>query len=113
PIFQRLLALVVSTAETGAAMASDRVDFIDEDNAGRILLALLKQIAHAARAHADQHLDEIRTGNREERHVRFPRDGSRQQGLARSGRSDQQNAFGNASTELLKLLRLPQEFDNR
>ena len=109
---QRLLALVVAAAEAGAAMAADRVNFIDEDDAGRVLLALLKQIAHAAGADADKHLDEVRTGNREERNVRFAGNGPRQQSLARARRPDQQHALRNASAELLEFLRIFQELDN-
>src|SRR5205823_1034617 len=60
-LVQRLLAFVVSTAEASATMASDRVDFIDEDDARRILLALLKQVANAACAYAHEHLNKIRT----------------------------------------------------
>ena len=41
-LVQRLLAFVMAAAETGAAMAPNGVDFINEDNAGRILLALNK-----------------------------------------------------------------------
>ena len=45
---ERLLALVMSAAgETGAALATHGVDLIKEDDAGRILLRLLEQIAHA------------------------------------------------------------------
>ena len=80
-------------AETRAAMPSDRVDFIDEDDARRVLFALLEQIAHAAGADADKHLDEVRTGNRKERNVRFAGDRPRQQRLAGSRRSDHQHAF--------------------
>ena len=42
---------------------------VDEDDAGRVFLALLEQVADAARTHADKHLDEVRTGDAEERHV--------------------------------------------
>ena len=111
-LIQRLLALVVSAAEARAAMAADRVDFIDEDDAGRVLLALLEQIAHAARAHADEHLDEVRTGDREERHVGFARNRARQKRLARARRPDQQHAFRNAPAELLEFRRLAQKFDD-
>ena len=58
-LVQRLLALIVSATQTSATMTSHRVDFINEDDARRILLALLEQIAHAARAHANEHLDEV------------------------------------------------------
>src|SRR5256885_10247695 len=102
----------MSTAETGAAMPSDCVDFIDEDDARRVLLALFEQVAYAARAHAYEHFDKVRTRNRKERHVRFARDRSRQQRLAGAGRADQEHALRDASAQLLELLRLTQKFDN-
>jgi len=40
-------------------VTSNRVDFVDEDDARSIFLALLEQIAHAARAHADEHFHEV------------------------------------------------------
>ena len=38
-LVQRLLALVVTAAQAGAAMAADGVDLVDEDDARRVLLA--------------------------------------------------------------------------
>ena len=93
-------------------MASHRIDFIDEDNAGSVLLALFKQIAHAARADADEHLDTVRTRDREERDIRFARNRARQQSLSGTRRTDQQHALRNAPAQLLEFLRLAQEFDN-
>ena len=61
-LVEGLLPLVVAAAETGAAMAADRVQFVDEDDARRVLLALLEHVADPARADADEHLDEV--GNR-------------------------------------------------
>ena len=46
-LIERLLALVVAAAQAGAAMTADRIDLVDEDDAGRVLLALLEQIADA------------------------------------------------------------------
>ena len=111
-LVEGLFALVVSAAQTRAAMAAHGVDFIDEDDARRVLLALLEQVAHAAGAHAHEHLHEIRTGDREERNIRFARDGARQQRLAGARRADQQNALGNPAAQLLELLRLAQELDD-
>ena len=48
-LVKRLFALVIAAAEAGAAMPADRVDFIDEDDAGRMLLALFEHVAHARR----------------------------------------------------------------
>ena len=72
-LVEGLLALVVAAAEARAAMAADRVDFIDEDDAGRVLFRLLEHVAHTARADADEHLDEVGARNGEERHVGFTR----------------------------------------
>ena len=101
-LVERLLALVVAAAEAGAALAADRVDFVDEDDAGRVLLGVLEHVAHAGRAHADEHLDEVRAGDREERHLGFAGDALGQQGLAGAGRADQQQAARNAAAELLE-----------
>jgi hypothetical protein len=58
---QGLLAFIVSAAQARAAVPSDGVDFVDEDDARRIFLALLEKIANAACAYADEHLNEVRT----------------------------------------------------
>jgi hypothetical protein len=49
------------TAQAGAAMAAHGVNLVDEDDAGSILLALLKKVANTARAYANEHLYEVRT----------------------------------------------------
>ena len=56
---ERLLALVVPAAQAGAAVAPDGVDLVHEDDAGRVLLGLLEQVADAGGAHAHEHLDEV------------------------------------------------------
>ena len=110
-LVQRLLALVVAAAQAGAALAADRVDFIDEHDARRVLLRLLEHVAHARRAHADEHLDEVGAGDREERHLRFAGDRLGEQRLAGAGRADHQHAARNAAAELLELGRVAQELD--
>src|SRR5262249_35304303 len=90
----------------------NRVDFIYEDDARRILLTLFEQIADARRADADEHFDKVRTADREERYVGFSRDCSRQQCLTCTRGTDKQDAFRNASTQLLELLRFLQEVDD-
>src|SRR6201993_2322284 len=49
-----------------ASQPSHRVDLVDEDDAGRVLLALFEHVADARGADADEHLDEIRARDREE-----------------------------------------------
>ena len=93
-------------------MAADGVDLIDEDDAGRVLLRLLEHVADAARAHADEHLDEVGARDGEERHIGFAGDGAGQQRLAGAGRTDQQHAARDAAAEPLELLRIAQELDD-
>ena len=59
-LVQRLLALVVATAQPGASLAADGVDLVHEDDAGRVLLGLVEEVADAACADTDEHLDELR-----------------------------------------------------
>ena len=102
-LVERLLAFVMPAAEARAAVTADRVDLVDD--AGRVLLALLEEVAHAGGADADEHLDEVRTADREERDVRFARDGARQASCRFPG-PHQEHALRDAAAELLELLRL-------
>jgi hypothetical protein len=111
-LVERLLALVVAAAEAGAAVPTDGVDLVDEDDAGRVLLALLEEIAHAAGADADEHLDEVGARDAEEGHARLARDGAREQRLAGAGRADAQDALRDAAAEALELLRIFEEGDD-
>ena len=108
-LVQRLLALVVAAAEARATMATDGVDLVDEDDAGRVLLGLLEHVADTAGADADEHLDEVRTRDGEEGDVGLAGDGASQQGLAGAGRADQQHAARDTAAETLELLRITQE----
>src|SRR5689334_1047527 len=93
-------------------MATDGVDLVDEDDARRVRLALLEQIADAAGTDADEHLNEVRTRHRKERTAGFTGDCAGEQSLAGSRRSDQQCALGKTATELGEFLRILQEFDD-
>ena len=73
-LVQGLLALVVPTAQAGAAVAADGVDLVHEDDAGTGLLGLLEEVAHAGGADADEHLDEVGARDGEERHTRLAGD---------------------------------------
>ena len=108
-LVQRLLALVVTAAEAGAAVAADGVDLVHEDDAGRVLLGLLEQVADARGADADEHLDEVRAGDREERHAGLAGDRAREQRLAGAGRAVEQHALRDPGAERLELLRVLEE----
>ena len=105
-LIEGLLTLVISTAVARAPRPANRVDFINEQNAGRIFFRLLKHIADAARTDTHKHLHKIRTRDREERHARFPRNGPRKKGLTRARRAFQQGSFGNFTAQSAKFLRI-------
>ena len=108
-LVQRLLALVMSAAQTSAALATDGVDLIDKDNRGRLRLGLGKQVAHAACAHAHKHFDKVRTGNAKERYARLAGNRFGKQRLTGTRRANQQHAARNLGTQLAEALRLAQE----
>ena len=100
-LVERLLALVVTAAEAGATVAADRVDLVDEDDARRVLLGLFEQVADTRRTDTDEHLDEVRAGDRVERHARLTGDGAREQRLTGSGRAVEQHALRDLRAECL------------
>ena len=111
-LVEGLLALVVAATEAGAALAADRVDLVDEDDARRVALGLVEQVADAAGADADEHLDELRAGDAEERHAGLTGDGAGHQRLAGAGRPDEQHAARDARAERVELLRVLEELDD-
>ena len=111
-LVERLLALVIAVAEAGAAMAADRVDFVDEDDARRRLLGLVEHVADAACADADEHFDEVRTGDGEEGNARLTRDGAGEKRLAGAGRADQQRALRDLAAEAREAARILEELDD-
>ena len=108
---QSLLAFVVAAAPAVPAAAAHGVNFVDENQAGRVFAGLLEHVAHAAGADADKHFHKIRAADAEERGVGLARDGLGQQGLARARRAHHQDALGNAAAEFLKFFRVLEEFD--
>ena len=108
-LVEGLLALVVAAAHAGAAVASDRVDLVDEDDRRGVLLGLLEEVADAAGADTDEHLDEVGAGDREEGHAGLAGDGAGQQRLAGAGRAVEQDALGDLGADGLELGGLLQE----
>ena len=108
-LVERLLALVVTAAHAGAAVAADGVDLVDEDDRRRVGLGLLEQVADPARADTDEHLDEVGAGDRVERHAGLAGDGAGQQRLTGAGRAEEQHALRDLGAERLVLRRVLQE----
>ena len=111
-LVERLLSLVVSAAKARTAMTTHRVDLVDEDDARRVRLALLEQVADATRAHAHEHFDKVGTRHRKERPASLARHGAREQRLARPRRTDQQRPLRQPAAELGELLRVLEKLND-
>src|SRR5689334_5392193 len=72
-LIQRLFSLIVAEYSSAAAgpRFSDRIQFIDEDDARSLAFGLLEQVPHPGCADTNEHLDEFRSGNRKEWDTRF------------------------------------------
>ena len=111
-LVERLFALVVAATVAHPARAADRIDLVDEDDAGGVLLGLFEHVAHTGCADAHEHFHEIGTGNGEERHARLAGDGAGQKGFAGARRAHQQRPLGNLAAQARKLLRVAKKLDD-
>ena len=111
-LIQSLLALIVTAAQTRAALTADGVDFIDEDDGRRMLLGLLKQVTHTGGTDTDVEFDEVGTGDREERNSRLAGDCLGKQSLTGTGRADEQHTLGDACAHLGKAFGVLEELDD-
>src|SRR5215472_1204892 len=102
----------LAAAKSRAAVTTDGVDLVDKDDARRVLLALLEEIAHPRRPHPDEHLDEVGPGDGEKRNARLTCHRFGEQRLARSGRPHHQNALGDATAELGEFFRVLEKSDD-
>ncbi|MPM31941.1 hypothetical protein SDC9_78498 [bioreactor metagenome] len=108
-LVEGLLALVVTAAHAGTAVPADSVDLVDEDDGRAVLLGLLEQVADPGGTDADEHLDEVGAGDREERHAGLAGDRAGQQRLAGAGRAVEQHTLGDLGADPLELGRLGEE----
>ena len=111
-LVERLLPLIMPAAHAGSPAAADRINLIDEDDAGLVFLCFRKQIPDAGCADTDKHFHKIRPGNGEEGDPRLSCHGSCQKRLAGTRRADKQNTLGNSRAKLQELLRFPEELDD-
>ena len=99
-LVQGLFFLVMAASHRPeAAGPTQRIEFVDEDDARRRGAGLFEQVAHPRCADANEHLDELRAGDAEERHAGLAGHRPRQQGLACAWRADQQHALGHVRAE--------------
>ena len=111
-LVQCLLTFIVAAAEAGTTVATDSVDFVDEDDARCAFLGLLEHVAHAACTDAYEHFNKVGTRDREEGNIGFASDCASQQGFTGTWRTDQQCTTGDLAAETLELVWIFEEVDN-
>ncbi len=112
-LVQRLLAFVVTAAIADATRPANRVDLVDEDDARRVLFGLFEHVADTACTDTNEHFNEIRAGNREERHACFARNRTCQKRLTGTRRTHQQSApLGILPPRRENFCGVAQEFDD-
>ena len=97
-----LFSFVMPTNRRSAAAFAQRVKFVDEDDARGAANGLLEHVSHTSSA--DVHLNKIAARQTEKRNTGFAGDRPGKQGLARSRRSNKQNALGDSSAQSLVFL---------
>ena len=108
----RFALVIAARHHVLAASTADSIYLVNKDNRRRFLFRLAEQIAYAACTYAHEHLHKVRTGHREERHVRFAGYRLGQQGLTCSRRAYEQRTLGNLSAQFRIFLRVFQKRHN-
>ncbi len=93
-LVERLLALIVAAHACAVALFTDGINLVDEHDARCFSPACLNRSRTLAAPMPTEHFDELRAGNREERHMRFHRQRPCQQGFAGARRADQRSSLG-------------------
>src|SRR6185503_19193699 len=94
-----------------STLTSERINLVDEDNAGREFSSLCKQVSHACSAESGEFFLEARTRGCEKRNARFFRRRSREQSLSCSWRTVKQDAAWNTTTETAEPLGISQKLN--
>src|SRR5262249_23529025 len=104
-LVERLLALLVNEgSRRRAPLARHRVELVDEDDARRVLLCVLEQVAHPRRADTDEQLDEVRARRGKQGHLGLAGQRPGQQGLSKTWSTLQEHATRSACAGLLPFL---------
>ena len=105
----RSYATLSGLGSAGTALAANSIDFVDENNGRSDPSCLGKQVTDTAGAHAHIQFHKVGAGQGQKLHIRLPGHRAGQQRFTGAGRANQQNAMGNAGTDLGVLLGVPQE----
>ena len=98
------------TTKTSTTLATNRINFVDEDDTWSILFRLCEKITHTRCTNTYEHFYKVRTGNRKEWYPCFTSYGFSKQCFTCTWRSSEQYTFRNFSTDSCKFTWIFQEF---
>ena len=101
-LVQGLLAFIVSAAQASATVAAHSINLVDEDDAGRVLLALFKQVAHNGLAPTPTNISTKSEPEMEKKGMFASCNRAGEQRFTGSRRPYEQHALRNAPTEFLE-----------
>ena len=112
-LIQSIFTLVVRRESSVLASGTSHcVDLVNEDDARRLLLCLTEEVTYTGRSHTDKHLHEIRTGNREERHISLTGNSLGKKGFTCTRRAYEKGSLRNLTAECCIFLRILEEIDD-
>mmetsp|Transcript_79622 Transcript_79622/g.161930 ORF Transcript_79622/g.161930 Transcript_79622/m.161930 type:complete len:354 (-) Transcript_79622:755-1816(-) len=104
-LIEGLLPLIISTTHASTSLSSNSINLINENNAGRLLLGLLEDIADARSSNPNEEFDEFGGRGLDERHSSLTCQSLGHQSLSGAGRASEQDTTRNLCTDLHKALR--------
>mmetsp|Transcript_13888 Transcript_13888/g.29245 ORF Transcript_13888/g.29245 Transcript_13888/m.29245 type:complete len:246 (-) Transcript_13888:955-1692(-) len=111
-LIECVFPFIVSTRETTTStLATNRIDFVDENYAGCVCSGLLEKISHPRRPDSHKHFNEIRATDGIKRNPGFTGHCFGQERLACAGRSAEKSSLRRFGTQFGELFRRRQELD--
>ncbi|KAI6764858.1 hypothetical protein HG531_012745 [Fusarium graminearum] len=94
------------------ALASNSIKLVDKDNGRGLVLGGSEELTDSLGTNANKDLVKLTTRHVEERNTGFTGNGSSKKRLTGTGRTNQEDTLGKLGTEVAKLLRVLQKFDD-
>ena len=111
-LVESLFTFIVTAAKSGATLATNGINFVNEDDGLAHFACLLKEVSYATCTHADKHLHEVRTGDGQEANACFTGNGTSKQCFTCSRRTNKQNTFWYTCTNFFEAFWHAQEIND-
>ena len=111
-LVEGLFPFIMTPHGSEASGFSQGIQFIDENDAGRLLFGLHKKVPHPSRTETHEHLHKLRSAQAEERHAALSCNRLGQKSLPGSRWTYEQDPFWHFAAQFRKLRGLLEEFNH-